>query len=774
MQTKRLITLICTALLLFTASLRAQVTNGLQLWLQPEGLTNTVALSKVSYWTNSLGTGNDATNGIIANQPTYLPNALNGRPVLRFLDDGSDVANNPNLNWLVSPLPLSANSNAFTAIIVCESQTTGQRDTLIQQLGSGTTLLYVETNATPATPALVGFASGQMLQSPYAYGVRNWVILALVQDPVAGTQKIYQNGLLLVSTNIGDTTALANVGWLLGCNKTKATHGLNGDIAEVMIYDQALSATDVSNTSYYLAQKFGFVVLTDNFDTPDTFDLEADVATRQSGSAAPAGYYWQSAEIVNNQLKLTIPAGAPGGFPIEAVTPKVNFLTNESGSFQISYDITSYTNSGGIYDGWVGFIMRSQFDLMSPIGEPGSFANIIFYNGGWQDFVSGGMVSGGNPSPVIPPPYHIDIIVQNNIATHIMNGTNVLGVVNLPCPTANKVSLSLGSVQAGLPATATFDNFSFTATPIAPEILPVWSSTLRLADSFTTTDTANLDQDVNTRQTGNAKPIGFVTGGTTLSTVAISGGQIAITNSPTGADPANGMVSPDADFRQLEHLNSYRMKFTAFGANTTANNNTWIGVRWRDTRTGRFLNSGNGGGNGLNLFPDGRWYFHQTSNLVASGSIPVASAYVFEMEVRTNLLRMKINGQPLNLGCGAETYALPVSQAANFVTLQFFAAPSTTGAYATFDNFSFESLEPGFTIPAPVILTPGYTAAGTNSAFTLSVNTTNEIFYAVDSKLDLNGPVWSYLRGFVGNGGLVTVTNASATNALQFYRVRVP
>jgi hypothetical protein len=156
-----------------------------------------------------------------------------------------------------------------------------------------------------------------------------------------------------------------------------------------------------------------------------------------------------------------------------------------------------------------------------------------------------------------------------------------------------------------------------------------------LADSFTTTDTANLDQDLNTRQTGNAKPISFVTGGTTLSTVAISGGQIAITNSPTGSDPANGMVSPDVDFRQLEHLNSYRMKFTAFGTNSTANNNTWIGVRWRDTRTGRFLNSGNGGGNGLNLFPDGSWYFHQTSNLVAHGTIPVASAYVFEMEVRT-------------------------------------------------------------------------------------------------------------------------------------------
>ena len=52
----------------------------------------------------------------------------------RFLDDGSNLPNNTNLNWLVSPLPLSGNSNSFTAVIVIESQIIGTRDTEVLAL----------------------------------------------------------------------------------------------------------------------------------------------------------------------------------------------------------------------------------------------------------------------------------------------------------------------------------------------------------------------------------------------------------------------------------------------------------------------------------------------------------------------------------------------------------------------------------------------------------------------------------------------------------------
>jgi len=756
-------------------SLSAQTTTGLQLWLKPEGLTNTVSLSQVSFWTNSLGGGNDATNGIAANQPAYLANALNGYPVVRFKDDGSNVTGNSNLNWLASGLPLSANSNSFTAILVFESQTTGQRDTLMQQLGgNGTTILYVETNATAATPALVGFASSKLLQSPYAYPIRHWTILALVQDAIAGTQSIYQNGTLLTSTNIGTTATLANAGWLFGCNKNKTTHGLNGDIAEIMVYGQALTVADVGNTTYYLAQKYGFVVLTDNFDTPDTTDLQANLTSRQSGSAAQAGYYWESAQIVGNKVQLSLTTST---FATEHITPRVNFVTNESGSFHLSYDIPSFTNSSANpYNSWVGVVIRSAYALNNPV-SPDGFCSVVFFNGGSQEWINGSMV-GGNGNRGIAPPYHIDLIADNNTLTYLINGTNVVGVYTLPCSSANQVTLSLGSSEN---ATATIDNFAFSATPIASEILANYPASSKVADAFNAADSSDINATVAARQTGSAAPIPWSTNGNVNTILSLTGNTMLMTNSPNGS-AANGMASPSVDLRQFEHMNSFRMRFTVSGANDDVSNDSWVGVRFRDSRAARFIASADGGGTAINLFPgDGRWYLWQsflgatnTSASVASGTVTVSNSYAFEIEVRTNVLRMTINGQPLLLGCGTTTYQLSPAQAANFVTLQCFAVAPATAAYAQFDGFSFESLDPGFAVPAPTILNPAYTAAGANSAFTFSFNSSNPIFYAVDSKNSLTAPGWNYLGGLVGNGGLVSYTNNPATNSPAFYRLRLP
>ena len=772
---------------LMSASLNAQTTADLQLWLKPEGLTNTVGGSKVSYWTNSIGTGNSATNGVAVNQPTFAAGALNSYPVVRFADNGSSVANNPNLNWLVSPLPLNGNSNSFTATILFQSQITGLRDTLIQQLGNGSTIYYIQTNAVPSlNPHINSFASTRELPSPYAYGTANWTILTMVQDAVAGTVSLYQNGFLLTNTAIGTLNSLANAGWLLGCNKLKDTHGLNGDIAEVLIYNAALNSTDRGATENYLANKYGFVVLTDNYNTADTLDLSQDIATRQSGSAATANYFTtgfaaDSLSITNNQLKLKIASGFSGFRTVE-FAPQVNFITNESGNFKLSYDITSLTQVG---DCWAGIVIRSApagIDLPQPIWGDG-FNTIIRSNGFSLVFPRGfgagpGDWTFGQLSATNIMPWHIELIANNNVVTYFVN-SEFLGSWTLPCGSANYVTLSLGSDNNN--NSATFDNFAFTATPKAPELLPTLPSSLKLQDTFNTADNADINSNLNARQTGSAATLSWSSAGTTNSVLSIAGNTLAMTNTPGVPGPGNvayGEISPNVDFRQLEHLNSFRMRFTVSGGNTSIPNDTWIGARWRDTSGGRTVDSANGGGTAINLFTgDGRWYLFQSvlgpTNVITfpvSGVVPVAASYDFDIEVRTNAMRMKINGQPLLLDCTGGPYMLPASQVANFVTLQSHAQPAATGAYATFDNFIFESLDPGFNIPAPTIVNP---AAGTNS-FRLSVNSTNNIFYAVDSKSDLTLPSWTYLGGVVGNGGLVSYTNSPATNGAAFYRVRIP
>ncbi len=765
---------LATLLSCATLPLQAQTLTGLQLWLKPDGLTNTVNLSKVSYWTNSIGTGNAATNSVAVNQPSYQANGLNGYPVVRFTDDGSSVANNTNLNWLVSPLPLSGNSNSFTATILFHSQITGVRDTLMQQLGNGSTIFYVQTSSVPAlNPYIDSFASAKELPSPYSYALRNWTILTMVQDAVAGTVTLYQNGFALTNTTIGTLNSLANAGWMLGCNKPKSTHGLNGDIAEVLIYNSALSGGDRSTTENYLANKYGFVVLTDNFNTTDTTDLDQDIATRQSGLAAPATYFYNLAEITNNQVKLTLPVHS--GFQSRVFTPKVNFITNESGNFKISYTINSLTAAGDV---WAGIIFRGPTALVNPVQGDGfnaiirpSGLNIIWPSGAFGPLVFAAPTNGTFPMLV-------ELTAINSVLYYYING-ELLGSWSLPCASANYVSLSLGSDSAN---SVTYDNFSFTATPLAKEILPTLPSSLKLADTFNTADNADINSNLNARQTGSAANITWSTSGSTNSALSIGGNTLAITNTPGPGQRAYGMVSPTVDFRQLEHLNSFRLRFKVSGGNTSIPNDTWIGLRLRDTQGGRTVDAANGGGTAINLFTgDGRWFLFQSvlgpTNVItfpASGTVPVAASYDFDVEVRTNVMRMKINGQSILLGCGTEAYALSPAQAANFITLQCFAETTATGAYATFDDFQFESLDPLFTIPAPTIINPAYGMVGTNSAFSLSVNSSNNIFYAVDRKTDISLAGWTYLGGLVGNGGLLNYTNSPVPNGAAFYRVRIP
>lgn len=774
--------LLLTAVRLGSLPLPAQVLTGLQLWLKPEGLTNTVNLSPVSHWANSLGTGYDATNGIPANQPVALLNGVNGWPVVRFLDNGSNVPNNPGLNWLVSPLPLSANSNSFTLLIVAESQLSGERDTLLQQLGNGTTILYLQTNAAPApSPTLNSFASAQALAAPYAYERGRWRIFAAVQDAAAGTLSLYDNGQLIATTAIGTLAMPADQGWLLGCSKNKNTHGLNGDIAEVLIYDAALSTGDLAATTYYLAQKFGFVLLTDNFDTADTPNLDQEVASRQSGYAAPTGYDWTLAEILDNRVKLAV---ANGPFTSQSFCPDTNLVALTGKDFVVRYDLTSFEATGGLYDTWAGVVLNSSLKPANPV-SPDGLAAIIFTNGAHIIFLNGAQSFGVNPGG--PPgdpeydalsvhaPYHIEISVADNVATFTLSGTNSYGPTNvvsvhpLSCPVGNYVSLSIGGFSA---TTVTYDNLNITASPTASEIIPdlVAAPVLLLADTFDTGDTANLDDNLAARQTGAAATVAYSTVGIFNAEARIEGNRLVLRNTPTATDPSLGIAAPNLDFRLLERLSSFRLRCTLSPVGTF---NEWAGVRFRDNFPGVFVANSSTPGVGFIVRGNGNWAMFLGGTVIGQGAAAPAADYALEVDVRDNVMRATLNGEPLKVGCGETTFPLPPTQTANFITLQSFANPNVTGYYATFDNLQIESLDTGKVVPPPVLLNPVFLTGETN-AFTFDFDSLADVLYAVESNSGLATAPWTDVNRRYGMGGRETVTNTPASASPGFYRVRVP
>ena len=754
------------SLLGFTIS--AQTTNNLQLWLKPEGLTNTVAASPITFWTDSAGSGYHATNSSGTQRPTYDLNVANGYSAAHFTGDGAVSAN---LNYLQSPLPFNATTNPFTTFIVYKADFAGARDQLIHQIG-GYAILYLLPNSSPLKTNLISNASGQLITNSLPND-STWKIISLVED--ATTIKMYENGVLVGSAGLTlPATATSGGGWVFGARQDKTRFGFNGDIAEILVYNTNLNSNQLAVTENYLTVKYGLnktVLLSDNFDTlADPAGINDDLDLRQTGLLAPATYYTGGGPVNITSGKINLDNSFPsGGYDFFYATSDLNILPYEAGAkIEIDFDIINFNAAclNNQNDSWASFSL-SQYTV--PGGPVTDWGMLIRTNG--TGFVFGAFT----PISVTPTNiYHVHMSIVNGYVSLSLNGTDQ-GTSSILCPLTyqqSKMSFGLGSVNNGADA-VTFDNLLVTRSAIPPSPLP---PTLKLSDNFNSADSPDINANLS-RQVGPAAPSAWITNGNLNTALIISGNTLLMTNAP-GGGVAIGMASQSADFRQLEHLNSFKMSCTVSSTNDAGSNDSWVGLRFRDNTPSHFVADADGGGSGINFFTgDGRWYFWQsflgatnTSAIVASGTVPVATNYLFEIEVRTNRMWMRINGLTLPLNCGDGVYNLPAYQAANFVTLQCLAQNPATTAYAAYDNFTFESLDPGFTVPSPTIINPAYA----NSAFKLSLNSVNPIFYAVDAKASLTAPAWNYLGGVVGNGGVVSYTNSPATSSPQFYRVRVP
>lgn len=774
MKKTSIVSLLALSASLMSSNLNAQTTAGLNLWLKPEGLTNTVNASSVSFWTDSAA-GYHATNTTGTQRPTLLTSGLNGYPVVRFTGNGIVSAS---LNHLQSPLPYNASTNPFTAVIVYRSDFVGSRQQLIHQVG-GYAMLYVLTNVSGTN--LQSNASGQVVNG--SANNTSWKVVTLVED--ATTIKMYQNGALVGSSPLGviPPVATSGGGFVFGARQDKSRFGFNGEIAEIMIYTNALSEVQRATTEIYLSTKYNLptsvTLLTDNFNTvSDPGDQNDDLVTRQSGLSATQSYYSGGGpvNIAGGKLNLNNASPIPG-YQYFYAAPNWNIIAYEGGaSVQISFDIVDLNGAytGNPNDSWASFSL-SQYadggggpvtDWGFLIRTNGTGAIIHMGSGGSWPAFSGFSVTGTNN-------YNVQLTLVGGIAQLVINGV-ACGNTPILCPLGSNVRrMFFGVGQANNGAiSAGFDNLVVTRTSVPGPSTP---ATLRFSDGFNSADSSDINTDVS-RQTG---PAATAVWNTNLNntTVSIGANALALTNTPGGGS-AIALISSSLDFRQWEHLNSFRISYTVSGGNDATPNDSWTGIRFRDNAPGKFVADADGGGTGMNFNTgDGRWFLWQsilgptnTGSMLSFGTVPLSSIYEFVYEVRNNVLQVKINGLQLPLGCAGAGHNITPAQLANYITLQCLAqAPATTG-YAVFDNFKFEALDPGFTIPAPTIINAAHVGTG----FRFSASASNNIFYAVDSKADLSAPTWNYLGGFVGNGGVFNYTNSPATNGAGFYRLRIP
>ena len=208
--------------------------------------------ARVATWTDSTGNGYNATNRVVAQEPVFVTNAMNGLPVVRFLANYS--------TFLALPAVIS---NDFT--IACVFRST-------QGVGSGTEywqgagLISGEVAGTGNKFASSLNASGEILcgdGSPdntavsatgYNSGVPHVFAFERVQS--TGLISLYVDG-AFASSVTGSTASLTSPPRLVLGAQQDLSSFLSGDIAEIRIFDTALNDANRQFAQNSLMAQYG-------------------------------------------------------------------------------------------------------------------------------------------------------------------------------------------------------------------------------------------------------------------------------------------------------------------------------------------------------------------------------------------------------------------------------------------------------------------------------------------------------------------------------------
>jgi len=227
-------------------------TSTLVAWFKADTLTDLANGTSVSLWPDQTGNNYHAIQGIGSQQPTFVTNAINGQPAVRF-----NAANSSYL-WLYRPV-----QDDFTMIFLFQSS---------QGLNTGTSfwdgagLLSGEQNGAVSDFGISLNANGQVLagtgnpdvtiRSGSGFNNGQPHVVTFKRTKSTGAIMLYMNG-TLVASSAGGTQSLTAPNTLVLGAQGVLNNFLSGDIAEVQIYNSALSDTDRLGQERALRCRYG-------------------------------------------------------------------------------------------------------------------------------------------------------------------------------------------------------------------------------------------------------------------------------------------------------------------------------------------------------------------------------------------------------------------------------------------------------------------------------------------------------------------------------------
>jgi hypothetical protein len=262
------------ALVLFlpAAALAAPTTDGLVLWLDADDAETVAndAAGRVSRWADKSDSASHARQAEFSLQPQYVPDALGGKPVLRF--GGGAYLN------LGQPASLDFRpGKPFTIAVVYRVK--GKDSGTFLSKGGGTAgQRAYQFYVAPGRSGAITY--GVMQEKPRSSETN---IACQVCD--GSRADVFLNGAPYFSFTGGKGASSVDV--LVGARRKDADntgtfYELNGDLAEVLVYDRALSNEELGRLGAYLKDKYSLQAV--YVDPNDVEKLVATLATPQAAA----------------------------------------------------------------------------------------------------------------------------------------------------------------------------------------------------------------------------------------------------------------------------------------------------------------------------------------------------------------------------------------------------------------------------------------------------------------------------------------------------------
>ena len=234
------------AALLPVAAVAEPRDDGLVLWLDADDAetVTTDAAGQVSRWADKSGHGNDARQAESALQPRYVPDGLGGKPVVRF--DGTAYLS------LGEASALDFRPGRSFSIAVVARVRGKDSGTFISKGGGSAAQRAYQFYVAPGRQGAITY--GVMRESPRTAET----IIAFLVCRRSQTD-VYVNGTPCLSFKAGKGASTVDV--LVGARRQNADNTgtfylLNGDLAEILVCDRALTDEEIGRMGAYLKKKY--------------------------------------------------------------------------------------------------------------------------------------------------------------------------------------------------------------------------------------------------------------------------------------------------------------------------------------------------------------------------------------------------------------------------------------------------------------------------------------------------------------------------------------